>query len=229
MHLVNPPVLVLCAHGTADPAGQAATAALAQEVADLLPRVRVVPTWVDVQQPQVAEVVADLVTAGERVVVVPALLSYGYHTEVDIAAAVAISPAARASVPLGPDPLLVEALRDRLRDVLPDPSGHALVLAAAGSSRPSAQADVAITAESLGAVLGQPVTIGYGASAEPDLVTAVAEAGGDGRPVALVSHLLAPGRFQQRAESVGAAVVTRPLAGHPAIARLVVQRYRACC
>ncbi len=222
------PVLVLCAHGTADPVGQAATAALAEEVAGLLPEVRVVPTWVDVQVPQVADVVADLVNAGEQVVVVPALLSLGYHTEVDIAEAVAISPAARASSPLGPDPLLLRALLDRLHEVLPDPSGHALVLAAAGSSRVGAQREVAATAGALGEALGQPVAVGFGASATPDLATAVADAARSGRPVALISHLLAPGRFQQRVERSGAAVVTRPLAGHPALARLVVQRYRAC-
>jgi sirohydrochlorin ferrochelatase len=47
-----------------------------------------------------------------------------------------------------------------------------------------------------------------------------------GRPVAVASYLLAPGHFQDQLVSSGADWVTEPLGGHPALAGLVIERYR---
>jgi sirohydrochlorin ferrochelatase len=48
-----------------------------------------------------------------------------------------------------------------------------------------------------------------------------------GGPVAVASYLLAPGHFQDQLAGAGADWVTAPLGGHPAVAGLVIDRYRA--
>ena len=107
--------------------------------------------FVDVQPPTVVDVVAELGGSGRAAVVVPLLLSGGYHVHVDIAGAVAGSADAVAARPLGPDPRLVEVLRDRLGAAGADrrDPATAVVLAAAGSSDPRSVADGAGTADLL--------------------------------------------------------------------------------
>jgi sirohydrochlorin ferrochelatase len=46
------------------------------------------------------------------------------------------------------------------------------------------------------------------------------------QPVAVASYLLAPGHFQDQLYASGADWVTEPLGGHPALAGLVIDRYR---
>ena len=106
--------LVLCSHGTADPAGRTAVSAL---VAAVRARVggEVVETWVDVQRPQVGEVVGRALSQGfSPVTVVPLLLSSGFHVHVDVAAATR-APGVRAAPALGPDPRLADLLAQRER------------------------------------------------------------------------------------------------------------------
>ncbi len=47
-----------------------------------------------------------------------------------------------------------------------------------------------------------------------------------GQPVAVASYLLAPGYFQDQLHESGADWVTKPLGDHPAMAGLVIDRYR---
>ncbi len=47
-----------------------------------------------------------------------------------------------------------------------------------------------------------------------------------GMPVAVASYLLAPGHFQDQLSASGADWVTDPLGDHPAMAGLVLDRYR---
>lgn len=71
-------------------------------------------------------------------VVVPLLLSSGYHDRVDLPAAIrAVRPGTAHAAVLGPDPLLAVALADRLEEAGWRP-GDAVVLAGAGSSDPDA-------------------------------------------------------------------------------------------
>ena len=80
------------------------------------PELDVREAFVDVQQPEVADVVAHALDGdASGAVVVPLLLSVGFHVKVDIAAAVD-QPGATAAAPLGPDPRLVDILVDRLDD-----------------------------------------------------------------------------------------------------------------
>ena len=96
---MSAPILILCAHGTRDPAGQASVRAVAESVAERL-GVEVRTAYVDVQEPHLDEVVLGIPESAEGIaaVVVPYLLAGGYHVHVDIANAVLflLSDAARA-------------------------------------------------------------------------------------------------------------------------------------
>jgi sirohydrochlorin ferrochelatase len=223
-----PPALVLCAHGTRDPAGRETVREVVAAVAERMPDVPVLEAYVDVHGPDVADVVAAL-TPGERVagVVVPLLLAGGYHVHVDIARAVAGRGDVLATPALGPDDRLVDLVVDRLEGA-GAAAGCAVVLAPAGSSDARAQADSAETARRLQERWGGPVTLGYAAGPSPGVADAVrsARAAGGG-PVAVASYLLAPGFFQRRLDEAGADVVTGPLAPDPRIVDVVWSRYRA--
>ncbi|MGI5188906.1 sirohydrochlorin chelatase [Promicromonospora sp. CA-289599] len=184
-------VLVGTSHGTDDPAGQAAVRALLDGVRAARPELDVREAFVDVQQPEVDDVLAGAVRDAGSAVVVPLLLSTGYHVRHDIAQAVAAvnasgaaSPdggaAAVAAEPLGPHPLLVDILADRYAAAEAAHGsfrpGDAVVLAAAGSSVAAAATAVEEVTSALAQRLGRPVTPSYGAGAEPRVPAAVAAA-----------------------------------------------------
>ena len=225
------PVLVGCAHGTRDPAGRRAVADLLVAVGERRPEVSVEPAFVDVQSPTVADVVTRLAEQGRRCVVVPLLLSAGYHVHVDVAAAVRTVPSAAASPPLGPDPRLADLLAERLAQAGAS-SGDGVVLAAAGSSGARAAAATQEAAALLRERWDGPVMVGYGASAEPSVAAAVAALRADGAPrVAVAAYLLAPGHFHDRLAGAGADVLTDPLclpgAPDPRVVDVVLDRYDA--
>jgi sirohydrochlorin ferrochelatase len=215
------PALVACSHGTRDPAGRRAISQLREDVSALRSELTVVEAYVDVQRPQLSDVLRDLGPA----VVVPVLLSSGYHVHVDIAHAVtAAGPDVRKAATLGPDPVLVDVLAQRVGEAAVSPD-HALVLAAAGSSDERAVADVERTATDLTERLGRAVVPTFAAAAEPRVDRAVTQLRSDGRRIAIASYLLAPGFFYDQLREAGADVVTAPLLPHPAIAQLVLRRY----
>jgi len=219
------PVLVGCSHGTDSVAGRAAIASILVDVADARPELDVREAFVDVQHPEVDDVVGGAVEAAP-VVVVPLLLSVGFHVKVDVARAVDRAGAAAAR-PLGPDPRLVDILVERLAEAgLGD--ADAVVLAAAGSTDPAAAAAVREVVAALGRRLRRAVTVGYGAGAEPRVPAAVdaarARVAPDGR-VVVASYLLAPGYFLDRVHEAGADVVTAALAPDPRLAQIVLDRY----
>lgn len=224
------PVLVACAHGTRNPAGRRLVAGLALAARALRPGLVTTAAFVDVQPPTVADVVAGLAAAGRPAVVVPLLLSGGYHVHVDIARAVRPHAGARAARPLGPDPRLVAVLHDRLLATGADPGdpATAVVLAAAGSSDPRSVADVEATARALQERWAGPVTPGYGSAARPPVPDAVAAARTAGaRRVLLAAYLLAPGHFHDRLRGAGADAVTAPLLPDDRIAAVLLDRYDA--
>lgn len=223
------PVLVGCAHGTRDPDGQATTRAVLAAVAAVRRDVLVREAYVDVQEPELADVVAD-VLAGPvgGVVVVPLLLSVGYHVAVDVAGAVAPHPGrAVAAPPLGPDPRLVELVLVRLAEAGTGPA-DAVVVAAAGSSDPRAREPVEAVASVVAEVHPGPVSIGYAAAARPTVPEAVAAARAAGAErVVVASYLLAPGYFHSQLALAGADVVTAPLAPDHRVVEVVLDRYAA--
>jgi sirohydrochlorin ferrochelatase len=183
-----------------------------------------------VQPPTVVDVVAELAVAERSAVVVPLLLSGGYHVHVDIAGAVAGHAGAVAARPLGPDSRLVAVLRDRLVEAGADPRDPltAVVLAAAGSSDPRSVADVEDTADLLQRDWAGAVTTGYGSAAAPTVPDAVraARRGGAER-VVVASYLLAPGHFHDKLAGAGADTVTAPLLPDERIAAVLLDRYDA--
>jgi len=194
-------------------------------VRTLLPHIEVVEAFVDVQEPSLVTVVEQWV-AHAPVVVVPVLLSTGFHTRVDIAGVVAAHPGrAVAAGALGPHDLLALALESRLEGI--DVDGDvALVLAAAGSSEPQAARDVHRMAERLSMCLHVPVRVGFAAMSEPSIDMAVRDAREHGaRRVVIASYVLTPGHFADLIASAGADEVTAPLAPDLRIAALIAERY----
>jgi sirohydrochlorin ferrochelatase len=224
------PVLVACAHGTRNPTGRRLIAELALAARRLRPGLVTTAAFVDVQPPTVVDVVAGLSAEGRPAVVVPLLLSGGYHVHVDIADAVAAASGTVAARPLGPDPRLVEVLHDRLVQAGADPRDPltAVVVAAAGSSDPRSVADVENTADLLQRSWAGPVTTGYGSAAQPTVPDAVlaARRGGAER-VVVASYLLAPGHFHDKLGGAGADAVTAPLLPDERIATVLLDRYDA--
>ncbi|WP_051712427.1 sirohydrochlorin chelatase [Spirillospora albida] len=232
------PALLAVAHGTRDPSGPVAVRSLLDRVRALRPGLRVAEAYGELSEPSLEDAAASLREDGADgpVVVVPLLLARGYHALIDIPdRASRLLSAAVTTPPLGPDALLTTALTARLAESLGDGgrAGQApprrvdgVVLGAAGSADPAGREDVAAAARLLGERLGRPVPYGFVAADGPPLDEAVARARRDGaRHVAVVSYLLAPGRFHGRMADCGADAVTAPLGAHDAVARLVLRRY----
>lgn len=216
------PALLAVAHGSRDPAAADVVRALAGQVRRLAPVLDVRVAFLGHAEPSLP---TELTAAGSNTVIVPLLLSSGYHLSTDISG-VADNAGARVAAPLGPDELLLTALTARLAEAgVPD--GTPIVLAAAGSADPLAAADVRQQADLLADRLGVPVVAAFASAAAPSVQDAVAELRErTGRPVAVASYLLAPGQFQDQLADGGADWLTEPLGGHPAVAGLVIDRYR---
>ena len=205
--------LLIAAHGTRSPSGSATTAALAAAVAAARPDVDVSLCFLDVAEPTLASALDEL--SDRPVVVVPLLLSAGFHVRTDIPAIVAGRPHVRVARHLGPDPALVPALAQRLDEA--GGAAGATLLAAIASSRSSARAEVDVAATLLAAELGREVTV-LPLGGEPAVP--------DG-PVAVAVYLLAEGGFLSalRESVAGRGVVAAPIGVHPALVSLVWTRY----
>jgi len=219
---VSRPALLAVAHGSRNPAAADVVGALAGQVRRLAPTLDVRVAFIGHAEPSLPD---ELGAAGSNAVIVPLLLSAGYHLTADIADA-ASSAGALVAGPLGPDDLLLTVLTARLAEA-GVPAGTPVVLAAAGSSDPAAADGVARQADLLAAELGVPVLGAFATASEPTVPEAVAELRNrTGGPVAVASYLLAPGYFQDQLRDSGAEWVTEPLGSHPALAGLVIDRYR---
>ncbi|WP_123027406.1 sirohydrochlorin chelatase [Mycolicibacterium stellerae] len=217
---------LLVAHGTRKRDGVAMVGELARQVSKVLGLpVRV--AFVDVLGPTPEEVLRSL-PVDQPVTVVPAFLASGYHVRVDLPAHVAASghPDVTVTDPLGACPSAVQVVAARLVECGWQP-GDSVILAAAGTSDPYAQSDLRRTAAMLSAVIGERVELAYAATGEPRIHDAVAELRRRGaRRVVLASYLLADGLFQDRLRSSGADLVADPLGGHPAMVRLIANRFK---
>lgn len=216
------PALLAVAHGSRHPAAAEAVSALARQVRRLAPVLDIRVTYLRHAEPSLADAIA---AAGSGSVAVPLLLSPGYHLSYDIAIAACGAEIAVAD-PLGPDLLLVTALAGRLAGA-GVPAGTPVVLAAAGSAEPLAGAAVAAQARLLADHLGSPVLAAFAAAGQPSVSDAVSELRArTAGPVAVASYLIAPGEFHDRLGHSGADWVTAPLGDHPALAGLIIDRYR---
>jgi sirohydrochlorin ferrochelatase len=215
---------LLVAHGTRKARGVEMVGDLASKVSSVLGE-KVHVAFVDVLGPTPTEV---LQSFDSPAVVVPAFLSRGYHVRADIPAHVTASGHSDVTVTeaLGPGPELVRVLADRLIE-----SGwrrdDSVVLAAAGTSDPTAQRDLHMMATWLSATTGSRVELAFAATGTPRVADAVDLLRRRGaRRVVLASYLLSEGLFQDRLRSSGADVVTSPLGLHPGLVRLIASRFR---
>lgn len=212
------------AHGTRDPAGIRVVRQIVDALRASAPSRDIRVAFIELAEPDVPTALAGI-PADRRAVLVPLLLTSGYHDRVDLPTAIATArPDTAHAAVLGPDPRLAVALADRLREAGRRP-GDAVVLAAAGSSDPAAIESVRSQAGLLADELGTAVSVGFGSAAAPDVPAAVAAArAGGAERVAIAPYLLAPGHFAGRLAVAGADLVAAPLAAHPAVVDLVLDR-----
>ncbi|WP_327675461.1 MULTISPECIES: sirohydrochlorin chelatase [unclassified Streptomyces] len=229
----QPPALVLVAHGSRDPRALATVSELVERIRERRPGLTVRLGHIELNEPLLSDTLADL-PAG-RAVLVPLLLSRGHHVKHDLprAADAAEHLRTRVADPLGPHPLLVDALHDRLveagwpeRSTARDRRRAGVVLAAAGSRDPRAAQDVRASASLLADRLGVPVVPGYASATAPDVATAARSLAARGRDrIAVASYFTAPGRFATETAAAAPGIAAAPLGTHPSLARLVLHRY----
>ncbi|CAN5464033.1 sirohydrochlorin chelatase [soil metagenome] len=234
--------LVLLAHGTADEGGRQVVYDIAAAVSRQLPATDVAVGFVDVCEPGADEVLA----AYPAAVVVPYLLTTGYHVRHDIPGAVArygrnvsITPA------LGVTPEVVKAICDRVVEAqqgAPRGAGgnrggsgcnressgsvDAVVLAGAGSSDVGARREVLCLAALVAASVKVPVRAGFLSGTGPPATSCVSQLRSEGaRYVAVAPALLAPGYFLKKARGLDADIVSQALGVHRSLVDLVVRRY----
>ncbi|WCN01177.1 sirohydrochlorin chelatase [Streptomyces sp. M92] len=222
------PALVVVAHGSRDPRALSTVRALLDRVRALRPALPVHLGHIELNAPLLPDTLAAL---GHReAVLVPLLLSRGHHVKRDIPEMAEASPAhTRVAAPLGPHPLLVDALHDNLLEAgwpLHAPRDAAVVLAAAGSRDPDSRTDTDRTASLLSARLGVPVLPAYASAAAPTVPQAVRTLTARGyRDVAVASYFTAPGRFATESTTAAPWIASAPLGTHPAMAHLLLHRY----
>lgn len=220
--------LVTVAHGTRDAAGPRAIRSLVRRVGRRLPGTEVVESYVELSEPSFGSVMA---AATAPSVVVPLLLSTGFHVNRDLPETARLSPhPVTLSRPLGPHPLLAAAGVGQLRAAGAAP-GDAVVLVVAGSRDPGASVDALVAARLLQARWGGgPVRAAFLSGSGPGVGEVITQLRQDGhRRIAASPYLLAPGHFAAKADALarahGASAVGAVLAGHPLVAELVVRRY----
>lgn len=210
--------LIMCAHGSESPRGRGALAGLVNAVRREAQDLDIVDAFVDVQEPTIAEVVAE--TSGPRAVV-PLMLAYDKPVGVTIVQASHLDPAVTVTPPLGPDWVLAEVGVRRLFEAGAR-SHDTIVLAADIATDERAVADIGKAARLLSAVWGGRVHVGTLGGPDTPLADAVDVARAYGQRVVVSSYLLTPGHVHDSIIAAGADVVTEPLLdGGPPDARIV--------
>ncbi|WP_051767242.1 sirohydrochlorin chelatase [Streptomyces sp. NRRL S-37] len=229
------PALVVVAHGSRDPRALSTVRRLLDRVRALRPGLPVHLGHIELNAPLLPDTLAELDVHGTgAAVLVPLLLSRGYHVKRDIPEmAAGARPHTRVAAPLGPHPLLVDALHARLTEAgWRTPADEAarrasgVVLAAAGSRDPESRTDTNRTARLLADRLGVPVIPAYASAAAPTVPDAVRALAARGRHrVAVASYFTAPGRFATECAAAAPGIASAPLGTHPAMAHLLLHRY----
>ncbi|MGK9459059.1 sirohydrochlorin chelatase [Streptomyces sp. G6] len=222
------PALVVVAHGSRDPRALSTVRALLDRVRALRPALPVHLGHIELNEPLLPDTLTAL--GDGDAVLVPLLLSRGHHVKRDVPEMAAAAPArTRVAAPLGPHPLLVDALHDNLLEAgwpLHAPRDAAVVLAAAGSRDPESGTDTDRAASLLSARLGVPVLPAYASAAAPTVPEAVRALETRGyRNVAVASYFTAPGRFATESAAAAPWIASPPLGTHPAMPHLLLHRY----
>jgi len=232
---------VAVAHGSTDPRAAASVDALLRLVRTRAaragyPGLDVRAAYLGHAAPSIGQALAVLDGDG---VVLPLLLTAAYHSKTDIPKALREARAARPRLditygsPLGPHPLLRRALDRRLAEAGTEapPGETAVILAAAGSSDPAANAVISDLAADWRAARGwRAVLPAYASAASPTPAEAVAAARRAGaRRVLVASYLLSPGVFADQVRrdclAAGATAVAPVLGAAPEVADVLLGRY----
>jgi sirohydrochlorin ferrochelatase len=212
------PRLIAAAHGTRSAAGLAMLAELADLLRAARPKCDVDLCYLDVVAPSLRSALDG--RPGPSVVV-PMLLSTGYHVTQDIPTVTSGRQEVRVADRLGPHPLLTSALVDRLtaaRGVAADQ----IALVASGSSHPGAAVDLARAAGDLAERLQRTVTP---VTLDADPARRIAALSRNGT-VAVATYLLAEGLFADQIRAAAPRLpVGAPIGAHPAVVELVWRRY----
>jgi sirohydrochlorin ferrochelatase len=237
------PVLVAVAHGSQDPRASATVGELMSVVAERAarrglgaPDLRT--AYLGHAPPSLPQVMSTI-EAGRRVRVLPLLLTAAYHSKADIPRLLTrvASEFPRLQVSygetLGPHPRLLNALERRLAES--DPDGDrartGVVLAAAGSSDPEANATIARLAAQWQDRAGWfAVRPAYASAADPSPAAAVTGLLEAGAPrVVVATYLLAPGFFADRIRTsslaAGASAVSPALGACTELADVLLDRF----
>ena len=219
-------VLILTAHGSADPRSAEVTNAVAEQIRILRPTLDVRVAFCEKSTPNLRDVLAGLDRPG---VVTPLLLASAYHARVDIPEMIEESDADVVQAEaLGEDPRLIEVLRQRVLESGPARGDTGVLVVAVGSSHAEANARTATLADSLpGDWAG--VRVAYATGPEPSVDDGIAalRALGAGH-IVVAPWFIAPGRITDRvAAAVTAhnAAMAEPLGAHPLLAATVLDRF----
>ncbi|MGA4838910.1 sirohydrochlorin chelatase [Streptomyces sp. G45] len=234
-----PPALLVIAHGSRDPRHAATVRALVRRVRALRPGTRVETGFLDFDAPSVPEALESLAADGARdVVALPLLLTRAFHAKADIPAALRAAPPGlrvRQAGVLGPAPLLLTALEQRLYEAGLDPADKGstgVVLASAGSTDPEAIAVIADIAREWRRTGWCAVRPAFASAGLPPTEGAVRSLRGvpGVRRVAVAPYFLAPGLLPDRVArgAAGADVVGGVLGDSDLVARVVLERFDAC-
>ncbi len=222
-------MLVLTAHGSADPRSAASAHEVAQTIRAVRRDVDVRVAFCEQNSPNLRDVLA---SASGDAVVVPLLLADAYHARVDIPAMIdASGSGARQADVLGEDDRLVHVLRQRLQHAgvsRLDP-GVGVLVTAVGSSHAQANARTAMVADHLVQLTRWTATTAFATGPQPTLAEAADLLRSRGATRLVVAPwFLAHGRITDRvaefARTEGIAM-TQPLGAHRLVAETVLDRY----
>lgn len=223
-------VLILTAHGSADPRSAEVTNAVAEQIRILRPNLDVRVAFCEKSSPNLRDVLAGLDRPG---VVTPLLLASAYHARVDIPTMLdgAKVPVQQADT-LGEDPRLVEVLRQRLaeRGVIATARDTAVLVVAVGSSHAEANARTTTVASALAAeTRWADVRVAYATGPQPSVSDGITELRRTGaRRIVLAPWFIAPGKITDRVAATADSArieMSDPLGAHPLLAATVLDRF----
>jgi sirohydrochlorin ferrochelatase len=224
------PVLVLTAHGSADPRSAVTTYAVVDTIRRLRPGLDVVPAFCEQTAPNLVDVLRNV---GDGAVVTPLLLADAFHARTDIPAMIAASGVtARQADVLGEDDQLLAVLRRRIAEagVSIQDSSVGVIVAAVGSSRPDANARTATVAPTL--AIGTrwiSTTTAFATGPKPSLLAAADRLRRRGaNRIVIAPWFLAHGRITDRVADFAAAQdipMAAPLGAHRLVAETVLDRF----
>lgn len=225
--------LILTAHGSRDPRSAANAHAVAGRLRSLRPELDVRLAFLELNAPNLADVLAGL-PDGRPAVISPLLLASAYHARLDIPRQITETGAlgvCQAGV-LGEDARLVSVLHERLAEVevSPDDDELGVVVVAIGSSHAVVNARTARVPATLAAgTRWAGAAIAFATRPDPSVPQAVHRLWRRGaRRIVMAPWFLAPGLITDRVSVYArqnGIPMAAPLGDHPLVAEILLDRY----